>query len=210
MTTSPRFHSLQVHETPPRIQRGRHLRTIRLCIAIVVAGLVFSGLTAFALESELRWLMTALQTGFVHSFAKATHLLAWIQRVALALAATNANYPFLAYGTDWLAFAHLVIATAFIGAYRDPARNQWIVDFGLIACAAVIPLALIAGHVRGIPVGWRLIDCSFGVFAAIPLFVCRRHIHALEHLTSPNVRRRSSSKSVEFKGYHDDDRDWLR
>ena len=54
------------------------------------------------------------------------------------------------------------------------------IQFGLIACGGVIPLALIAGHVRQIPVGWRLIDCSFGVFGAIPLLLCWRAIRQLE------------------------------
>jgi hypothetical protein len=61
------------------------------------------------------------------------------------LADTNAHYPFLAYGTDWLAFAHLVLAVLFIGPYLDPIRNKWIITFGLVACAGVIPLALVAG-----------------------------------------------------------------
>jgi hypothetical protein len=52
----------------------------------------------------------------------------------------------------------------------------------LIACAGVIPLALIAGQIRGIPLPWRLIDCSFGVFGALPLLICGRSIHALERL----------------------------
>jgi hypothetical protein len=39
----------------------------------------------------------------------------------------------------------------FIGPYLDPVRNKWVVTFGLIACAGVIPLALIADHIRGIP-----------------------------------------------------------
>jgi hypothetical protein len=100
--------------------------------------------------------------------------------VYYALCNTNRQYPFLAYGTDWLAFAHLVIAIVFVGPYRDPVRNKWVITFGLIACAGVIPLALIAGQIRAIPVAWRLIDCSFGVFGGIPLLVCRRQIHALE------------------------------
>jgi len=82
------------------------------------------------------------------------------------------------------AFAHLVIAVAFIGPYIDPVRNKWVITFGLIACAGVIPLALIAGQIRGIPLPWRLIDCSFGVFGAVPLLICRRSILALEHLQS--------------------------
>lgn len=86
----------------------------------------------------------------------------------------------MAYGTDWLAFAHLVIAVAFIGPYRDPVRNSWVVTFGIIACIGIIPLALIAGAVRGIPLYWRLIDCSFGVFGAIPLWLVRRDIAMLQ------------------------------
>ena len=99
-----------------------------------------------------------------------------------ALTETNRNYPFLAYGTDWLAFAHLVIAVAFVGPYRDPVRNKWIITISLIACAGVFPLALIAGQMRGIPIAWRLLDCSFGVFAGIPLLLCRRHVVALERV----------------------------
>ena len=92
---------------------------------------------------------------------------------------TNARYPFLAYGTDWLAFSHLVIAVAFIGPLRDPVRNIWVIDFGLIACVGVIPMALIAGHIRAIPLWWQLIDCSFGIFGAIPLLLVRQWIRAL-------------------------------
>jgi len=80
----------------------------------------------------------------------------------------------MAYGTDWLAFGHLVIATAFIGPLRDPVRNKWIIDWGLIACVGVLPLALICGPLRGIPFYWRLIDCSFGFVGAIPFRIRRR------------------------------------
>jgi hypothetical protein len=50
----------------------------------------------------------------------------------------------------------------------------------MIACAGVLPLALIAGHVRGIPPVWRFIDCSFGVIGILPLLLCRQSIFALE------------------------------
>jgi len=105
----------------------------------------------------------------------------WLVRVWLALSDTNVRYPFLAYGTDWLAFGHLVIAVAFIGPWIDPVRNKWFISFGLIACAGVLPLALIAGAIRDIPFYWRLIDCSFGVFGCIPLLIVRRKIYRLEH-----------------------------
>ncbi|MFT4549286.1 MAG: hypothetical protein ACI9MB_003260 [Verrucomicrobiales bacterium] len=30
-------------------------------------------------------------------------------------------------------------------------------------------MALICGEIRGIPFGWRLIDCSFGILCLLPL-----------------------------------------
>jgi hypothetical protein len=161
-----------------------HMCRIRFWLAIFMAGLVLSGVTAFPLERELRWLVSLLNTSAVRPFASGLRLLPWIERVSSALTATNAAYPFLAYGTDWLAFAHLVIAIAFVGPYLDPVRNKWLITVGLFACAGVIPLALIAGHARGIPLGWRLIDCSFGIFGAVPLLMCRRSIRALERSTA--------------------------
>lgn len=46
---------------------------------------------------------------------------------------------------------------------------MWVLQWGLIMCAGIVPLALIAGGIRGIPWGWQLIDMSFGVVAAVPL-----------------------------------------
>lgn len=157
-----------------------HLHRIRFWLAIFIIGLVLSGITAFPLQSELGWLISILRANALRSMAESTHLLSWIEQVNQAVRMTNAQYPFLAYGTDWLAFAHLVIAIAFIGPYIDPVRNKWVFTFGLIACAGVIPLALIAGHFRGIPIAWRLVDCSFGFFGSVPLLLCRRSIRALE------------------------------
>jgi hypothetical protein len=95
-----------------------------------------------------------------------------------------AKYPWLAYGTDWLAFAHVVIAIFFIGAFMDPVRNIWILKAGIIGCVLVIPLALICGAIRQIPFGWRMIDCSFGAFGVIPLLYSLRLTRALENKVS--------------------------
>ncbi len=159
------------------MDRAIVIRRIRIWLGLFIVGLVLSGLTAFPLEKEIAVLKSLLES----SRLTPAGLLMWVQRVHDALVATNRQYPFLAYGTDWLAFAHLVIAVAFIGPFRDPVRNKWIITFGLIACAGVLPLALIAGHVRGIPLYWRLIDCSFGIIGAIPLLICRSYIEKLEH-----------------------------
>jgi hypothetical protein len=157
------------------------LRSIRIWLALFVTGLILSGITAFPLVYETHWLAT---------FATAhpslpEGLIAWLNRLHQALTDTDTRYPFLAYGTDWLAFAHLVLAAAFIGPYRDPVRNKWVLQFGLIACAGVLPLAFIAGPIRGIPFFWRLIDCSFGIFGCIPLLICLRLVKALEVQAPP-------------------------
>jgi hypothetical protein len=96
----------------------------------------------------------------------------WIRTVYDGLNEMYSAHPWIAYGTDWLALAHIVIAIFFIGPFLDPVRNVWILKTGLIACVLVVFLALICGPIRGIPFGWRLIDCSFGVFGAIPLWYC--------------------------------------
>jgi hypothetical protein len=101
-----------------------------------------------------------------------------------ALDDTQSRQPFLFYGTDWLAFGHFIIALVFIGAWRDPVRNRWLFDFGLIASVLVIPFALVLGGWRGIPLWWRLIDCSFGVFGFIPLWFCRSWTLELEKSNS--------------------------
>lgn len=157
-----------------------HRRRIRLWLAVFIFGLVVSGITAFPLQTELHGLVVLLNADSLRPIARSTGLLPWIERVHRGIHATNAEFPFLAYGTDWLAFAHLAIAVAFIGPYVDPVRNKWVITFGLIACAGVIPLALVAGHIRHIPFAWRLLDCSFGILGAIPLLLCMRHVSELE------------------------------
>lgn len=61
---------------------------------------------------------------------------------------------------------------SFVGPWWNPVGNAWVLWVGLVACAGVIPLAMICGEIRGIPFYWRLIDCSFGIFGAIPLLYC--------------------------------------
>ena len=157
----------------------QRLRYVRLLLGFFIAALLLSGLTAFPLAWELR----VLNSWFGEGTAVGTALpgLAhWLGYVRDGLETTARDYPFLAYGTDWLAFAHIVIAIAFLGPLIDPVRNIWVVNFGIIACLLVIPLALICGPIRGIPLGWRLLDCSFGVFGLIPLVIARRLILGLD------------------------------
>lgn len=142
---------------------------IRFWLLIEVLGLVIAGVTAFPLVHESQLLIQFVHIGF-------------LDRVAHGLDETSRAYPFLAYGTDWLAFAHLTIAVAFWGPWRDPVRNVWVVQFGMIACAGIIPLALIAGPIRHIPFWWTCIDMSFGVFGIVPLVIAYRYITRLASL----------------------------
>lgn len=159
------------------------LSKIRFYLAIFIIGLILSGLTAFPLRTELPIVISTLSHFGVSAQSS---LMLWLTKIDEVLESTGRQYPFLAYGTDWLGFAHLVIAMAFIGAWRDPVRNKWLFTFGLLNCAAVVPFAIIAGEFRGIPFYWRLIDCSFGVLGAIPLLLCLRYVARMERESPAN------------------------
>jgi hypothetical protein len=154
-------------------------------------GLAISGATAIPLVRELSFLYRGLhhfgiEHGAVHD---------WLQHVYAALLDTQARYPFLNYGTDWLAFGHFAIALAFLGPLRDPIRNVWVVQFGMIACILIIPYALVFGEIRGIPWWWRAIDCSFGVFGIIPLLVVSRLTRRLAEEHSQRGEKPSAADS---------------
>ena len=157
------------------------LRRLRVVLGLFILGLVLSGLTAFPLQRELEFTVAIRGLDQTPPAAGANGFDRWILTVRDGLRESYARHPWLAYGTDWLAFAHLVIAVFFIGALVDPVRNVWVLQAGIIACVLVVPLALICGAIRQIPFGWRLIDCSFGVFGSIPLYYCVRLVRALEH-----------------------------
>lgn len=149
-------------------------KNIRSWIIFFMIMLFLSGLTAIPIETELEFASRFFPPG--------TAIGDWFDATYLALHHTNNKYPFLAYGYDWLAFAHFILAILFIGPLKDPVRNKWIIEFGLIACLLIIPFALIAGHFRSIPFWWRLIDCSFGVIGLIPLAICLKKINHLESI----------------------------
>ncbi|MFJ6575678.1 hypothetical protein ACWEPR_21775 [Streptomyces sp. NPDC004290] len=156
------------------------LTRIRVWLIVFAVCLVLSGATAFPLVTELR-LLDSASTGWASPVADLLPGLAeWIHRVRGGLETADGQAPYLLYGTDWLAFAHLVIAVAFHGPYRDPVRNIWVVEFGMIACVGIIPLALVCGPIRGIPFWWSVVDMSFGVIGILPLLHVRRLIKRLE------------------------------
>lgn len=146
---------------------------IKLCILIVIIGLFLSGITAFPIETQLAWFVK-------HQPELNPTLSLWLNKVYTGIKNTNNQYPFISYGTDWLAFAHVMLAVLFIGPLVNPVRNVWVVQFGIIAALAIFPLAFIAGTIRSIPFFWQCIDCSFGVVTLAILLPCYRWIKQLE------------------------------
>jgi hypothetical protein len=148
---------------------------IRLYIWVVIVGLFLSGVTAFPIETELAILIN-------HTPIQNPAMTAWLNKVYQGVSTINIDYPFLSYGTDWLAFAHLMFAVLFIGPLKDPVKNIWVIEFGLIASVAIFPLAFIGGSIRGVPFFWTMIDCSFGVITIALLLPCYNNIKKLRSL----------------------------
>jgi hypothetical protein len=152
------------------------LKQIRGWVIFFMIALIVSGITAFPVYTELKWIINT------NMFSNHPLLSAWLNKVWTGVKTTQENFPFLFYGFDWLAFAHLAIALLFIGVYKNPVKNKWIVYWAMIICIGIFFLAFIAGSIRGIPLFHILIDCSFGVVGFIPLLIVRRKILLLENI----------------------------
>lgn len=152
---------------------NKEKKIIKNWLKFFIATLFISGLTAIPVEQEL--------TFIISHFPFDGSIKGWLQQVLIGIQHTAKDYPFLFYGYDWLAFAHFVLAILFIGPLRDPVKNKWVIEFGVIACILIIPFALVAGHFRGMPFWWRIIDCSFGVVGIIPLSIVLNKIKLLEN-----------------------------
>lgn len=172
-----------MNDTPPHSAIARLHRGVRLSLGFFIAGLVLSGVTAFPLLTELRLLCAMFGLPPDARPADFEGVFHWLLLVREGLTVTYARYPFIAYGTDWLAFGHVVIALFFVAPWREPGRHLAVLDVGIAACILVVPLALIAGAIREIPLYWRLIDCSFGAIGIIPLLIARRMGTQLNRLT---------------------------
>jgi len=128
----------------------RSLKRAKVMLGIVVFGLLVSGITVWPAVSELKMAVGAVwgdaePAGVLHGF---------VMQAIEGLEYVHANYPFMLYAHDWLAFAHIVLAILFAGAIKDPVRNIWVVQCGLIMCALVPVLAGVCIPIRGLPLRW--------------------------------------------------------
>jgi len=158
-------------------------RRVKIRLSLFIVGLVLSGVTAIPLPHEVAFLERTVGDG---STAQVwwPALSGWISRIHRGVTETSRQYPFIFYGTDWLAFGHVVIAILFLGPLRNPAKNIWVIESGMIACILLVVWAMVFGSMRGIPFFWRLIDCSFGVVGIIPLYLAWRYARRIMELNA--------------------------
>jgi hypothetical protein len=156
------------------------LARVRRWTVFFIAGLVVSGATAIPIPTQLAAGVRLLGEDLRAGGAVPNGMAAWLQTLRDGIRATSDQAPFMFYGTDWLAFGHFMIALVFVGAVRDPLRNRWLFQFGMLACAAVPMWAFFFGSVRGIPVWWRVIDAAFGAIGFLPMWACDRWIRRIE------------------------------
>jgi hypothetical protein len=150
-----------------------NLKQIQRVVIVFIILLALSGITAFPLVTEVDFMLANINFFPVYFHS-------WIKTVYEGVHQTPS---IVLYGTDWLAFAHIIIALFFIGVYKDPVRNKFTVTVGIIACLAIFPLAFICGPIRHIPFYHQVIDCCFGLFGLIPLFYIKRKIALIENET---------------------------
>jgi hypothetical protein len=156
----------------------RALTYTRIWLIFFSTALILSGLTAIFTREGLRLLSPLFTEGsilqvFWPSMAE------WLSLVQLAIEETYDKYPFLAYGYDWLAFGHFIIAIPFLMAVKDMRQCLWVINYGIFACLAVIPFALVFGAIRGIPLFWRGVDTLFGIGGLVVLLFLRRQFRAI-------------------------------
>ena len=143
-------------------------RRINKLLIFFSVALILSGLTAIPIEAGIHWLSS-------YKSSMPANVGHFILQVEEGIIKTANDFPFLFYGYDWLAFAHIIIAIFFIGPIKDPVKNLWVIEAGMIACLLIFPFAFLFGTLRGIPHGWMLVDCSFGVIGLLPLFFARKY-----------------------------------
>ena len=158
---------------------SRALLHVRFWLIFFSAALLTSGLTAIFAREGMRFLSPLFMQGSILTNLW-PDMSKWLSLAYQAIEETYDKYPFLAYGYDWLAFGHFIIAIPFIMAVKDPRGNSWVITYGMIACVSVIPFAIIFGAIRGIPFFWRIVDPLFGVGGLLVLLILRKQLKSLE------------------------------
>ncbi|MCX6908540.1 MAG: hypothetical protein NTY01_10915 [Verrucomicrobia bacterium] len=86
-------------------ERASILRKLRWLLGLFTTALIFSGLTAFPLKSEMEHVVAIRGLEHVAPAEAANGFDRWILTVRGRVRESYTRYPWLACGTDWLAFA---------------------------------------------------------------------------------------------------------
>jgi hypothetical protein len=151
-------------------------KKIKLLILTFIVSLVAIGISVFPVTSILDNLIPFLTSNYPDS-----RLTNFLQAISEALNYNHEHYPFMLYTLDWLGYAHLMIALVFIGPLRDPVKNIWVIEFGILACLLTIPAIFIFGYKNQMPLWWSFIDCSFGIIGAMLLFYIKYLINKITY-----------------------------
>src|SRR4051794_22366545 len=102
--------------TVPNEKESRAILRFRIVLGLFIAGLVASGMSAVPLPREIKILATSMGVNEGADPTRYSAVQQWLLVVKVGLGDMYARYPWVAYGTDWLAFGHFAIAIFFVGA----------------------------------------------------------------------------------------------
>ncbi len=156
------------------------LTSVKIWMGVVAVGLILSGLTCYWLPAELALVVKFFEVLSLDQLPLLDEMYAFVVHTKAGVDLVAREYPQLFLGTDYLGFAHVLLGILFIGAVRDPVKNIWIIEFGLIACVLVIPAAFLFGYLRGAPLMHYLVDSSFGVVAIFFLIKAYQRVREVE------------------------------
>ncbi len=164
-------------------------RWIKIYVWVFIVGLFLSGLSAIPLVWGVDFTLELLDEIDFHG-----QIFSFMSTVQNALHYNDEHFSFMAYGTDWLAFAHFMFAILFTSLLFDAEKNRFILRFGMVASVLILPTALLFGQIRDIPWMWRMVDCSFGVIGFAVLY-------RVELLLNKVVQLKNNLQSINTEHY---------
>ncbi len=105
------------------MEAARLRRRIRYLLLFFIAGLLVSGLTAFPLAWEIG-ILNRLAGPDTRLASLSPAMAQWIGTLYRGLTETEAAYPFMFYGADWLPFAHIRNAKIILSGEELKCQNH--------------------------------------------------------------------------------------
>jgi len=160
-------------------QRERRLGIAQAMLTIVAGGLLLSGLSIYIPALQGGQIVNAILQRLFDSTPSIAPVYQALAIQTFDFQMVSGKHLQLMLDNDWLGFAHFMLAVLFLGAIRDPCRNLWVTQFGLISAVSLVPAAFFFGALRGAPFLHLCIDAGFGAAAFVPLYVGYRQLRML-------------------------------